>query len=231
MKMPRVVIAAALFVLAASVVRADPKTELSEAIASLGAQSGYAWTSTPATEGSKSAARQGAVEGKTEKGGSTRIKSSSGDTAYEVGFKGEKIVVNYNGDWLSTAEIGENVSAVQRLKAFKKPVEEAGELLKKTGSLKKESDGLYAGTLEPEAARDLFRLLGRRAALAEEAKGSVKYWVKDGRLSKYEFVVEGRITSGEEKKEVDLRRTTTVEIQEVGATKVIFPDEAKKKLS
>jgi hypothetical protein len=104
-------------------------------------------------------------------------------------------------------------------------------LVKKTGELKKESDGLYTGELAPEAARELFHLLGRRAAEATEAQGSVKFWIKEGQLSKYEFVVQGKITVGEDKREVDLRRTTTVEIKEVGATKVSFPDEAKKKLS
>jgi len=209
MKLPTFVLSAGLLLLAPSVVRADLKTELTEAIAKLGAESGSSWTSTPATEGSKSAARQGPLDGKTEKGGFTRLKSSSGETSYEVGFKGEKIVVNVNGDWLSTAEIGENVSTIQKLKAFKKPVEEAGDLVTKAEKLKKESGGLYTGELAPEAARDLFRLLGRRAAEATEAQGSVKFWVKDGRLEKYEFLVQGKITAGEEKKEVDFRRTNT----------------------
>ena len=94
MKIPSIIISAGLLFLASSLVHADSKTEVSEAIAKLGGQPGYSWTSTPATEGSKSAARQGPLDGKTEKGGYTRIKTSSGETPYEVGFKGEKIVVN-----------------------------------------------------------------------------------------------------------------------------------------
>jgi hypothetical protein len=231
MKISTFVISSALLLAASSFVRADSRSEVSEAIAKLGAQPGYSWTSTPATEGSKSAARQGPLEGKTEKGGFTRLKGSSGEASYEAGFKGDKVVVNYNGDWLSTAEIGENASAIQRLRSFKKPVEEAEELLKQAAELKKETDGLYTGKLAPEAARGLFAQLGRRAAEATAADGSVKFWVKDGQLAKYQFVVEGKITVGEEKREVDLRRTTTVEIKDAGATKVSFPEEAKKKLS
>jgi hypothetical protein len=230
MKQP-LLLPAAFLLLALSVAHGDPKSEVSEAIAKLGEQSSYSWTATPKTEGSKSGGRQGPVEGKTEKGGSTRLKSSAGETSYEVGFKGEKIVVNFNGDWLSGAELGENSSAIQRLRAFKKPVDEATALAKKAKDLKRESDGVYAGELAPDAAKELFALLGRRAAEAPEAQGSVKFWVKEGQLAKYEFSVKGKITVGEDKREVEISRTTTVEIKEVGSTKVSFPDEAKKKLS
>jgi hypothetical protein len=50
-------------------------------------------------------------------------------------------------------------------------------------------------------------------------------------LTKYEFIVRGRITTGEEKRETDLSRATVVEIKEVGTTKVALPEDAKKKLS
>ena len=110
---------------------ADPKSEVAEAIKKLGEQSGYSWTSTPKTEGSESARRQGAIEGKTEKGGFTHLKGSAGEISYEVASKGEKMAINYNGEWLSLAEIGEDNRAVQRLKALKKPVEEAEGLVGK----------------------------------------------------------------------------------------------------
>src|SRR2546426_150327 len=220
-----------LLLLSLSVTRADPKTEVAAAIKKLGEQS-YSWTSTPKTEGSESARRQGPIEGKTEKGGFTCLKGSAGEISYEAASKGEKLVVNYNGDWLSTAEIGENNRAVQRLKALKKPVEEAENLVGKTGELKKESDGLYSGDLTAEAAKALFSELGRRAAEAKEAKGSAKFWVKDGRLTKYEVNVRGTISvGGEDKRDVAINRTTTVEIKDVGSTKISLPEEARQKLS
>jgi hypothetical protein len=218
----------ALSSLAAS---ADPKTEVADAIKKLAAQSGYSWTYTPKTEGSESARRQGPMDGKAEKDGYWQLKIEIGDVTAEVAFKGDKMAVNYNGDWLSSAEIGENNRNVQRLKAMKRPTDEAETLASKAIALKKESDGVYASDLDGAAAREMFALLGRRAAEAPEAKGSVKFWVKDGQLTKYEFVVRGKITTGEEKKEVDLSRTTTVEIKEAGSTKVSLPEDAKKKLS
>jgi len=210
---------------------ADPKSEVSDAIKKLTQQSGYSWTYTPKTEGSESARRQGPMEGKTEKDGVSYLKGEAGDITIEIAFKGEKMIVNYNGDWLSTAEIGENNRTVQRLKALKRPTDEAESLMGKSTALKKESDGVYSSEMDGTAAKEMFALLGKRAAEAPVAKGLVKFWVKDGQLAKYEFVVRGKITVGEDKREVDLSRTTTVEIKEVGSTKVSLPEDAKKKLS
>jgi hypothetical protein len=61
------------------------------------------------------------------------------------------------------------------------------------------------------------------------AKGSVKIWVKDGVISKYEFKVSGTVTMGGNDRDVD--STTTVEVKDVGATKITLPDDAKSKLS
>jgi len=219
-----------ILVLSILVAGAQPKTEVTEAIKKLGEQSGYSWTRTPKTEGSESARRQGPIEGKAEKGGLCYVKGSVGEISYEAISKGEKWVVNYNGDWLSTAEIGEDNRSIQRLKALKKPIEEAESLAGKAMELKKESDGVYSGDLAADAAKELFALLGRRAAEAPEAKGSVKFWIKDGRLAKYEFSVRGKITVGEDKHEVDISQTTTVAIKDAGSTKISLPEDARKKL-
>lgn len=61
------------------------------------------------------------------------------------------------------------------------------------------------------------------------AKGTVKFWVKEGAISKYEFKVTGKMKFNEN--DVDVDRATTVEIKEVGTTKITVPEGAKKKLS
>ena len=61
------------------------------------------------------------------------------------------------------------------------------------------------------------------------AKGSVKFWVKDGMLSKYEIKVQGKVSFNGNDRDVD--RTTTVEIKDSGSTKIQLPEDAKKKLS
>lgn len=225
------ILSALILVGSALVAHADPKAELTGAIKKLASETGYAWTATPKTEGSESARRQGPMDGKTEKDGYTLVKGTAGENSYEVAFKGEKLVVNYNGDWLSSAEIGEGSRIVERLRALKRPAEEAEQLVAKAGALKQEPDGLYSGEMTSDFAKELFALLGRRAAESTDAKGSVKFWLKDGQLAKYEFGVRGSITTGEEKKKVDISRTMTVEIKNIGSTKVSLPDDARKKLS
>ncbi len=54
------------------------------------------------------------------------------------------------------------------------------------------------------------------------------FWVADGKLTKYQFHVTGSIDRGGNP--MDMDRTTTVTIKDVGATKVEVPDDAKKKL-
>ena len=229
MKIPLLALAILTSPLLASA--ASPKEEVAGAIKKLAEQSGYAWTYTPRTEGTESARSLGPIEGKTEKDGFTYLKGSAGDVSLEIGIKGEKMVVNYNGDWLSTAEIGENNRTVQRLRALKKADQEATELMGKAAEIKKQSDGTYAGDMTADAAKQMFALLGRRAAEAPEAKGSVKFWLKDGHLAKYEFTVGGKIITGEDKREVNVSRTATVEIKDIGSTKVSLPEDARKKLS
>lgn len=71
----------------------------------------------------------------------------------------------------------------------------------------------------PPAAGD-----GGRSLNVTDAKGTATFWVKDGMLEKYSFNVQGQMTFGQ--REIAMNRTTTVEIREVGTTKVEVPEEA-----
>lgn len=223
---------AGTLVLSAFAANADPKSEVKDAIKKLGSQSNFSWSFTPKTEGSEAAARQGPIEGKTVKDGFTWFKGTLGDNSFEVAVKGSKYAINYTGDWVAVDEDSEETGRfAKRVKSLKDPIEAAEELISKAGELKKDSDGVYSGDLTAEGAKELFGRLGKRAAAAQEAKGSVKFWVKGGLLTKYEFNVKGKITVGEDKKEMDVSRTITVEIKDVGSTKISLPEEATKKLS
>ena len=116
------------------------------------------------------------------------------------------------------------------------PAAEAAKLAGKAADLKS-SDGAIAGDLTPEAAKELVTLgRGRpgnaggqgQAPEVKNAKGSVKYWLKDGALVKMQVNVAGTIAGRNGDREMD--RTTTYEFKDVGTTKVEVPDEAKKKL-
>ena len=106
-----------------------------------------------------------------------------------------------------------------------------GDLAGKTKELKKDGDA-YASDLTDTGAKELLTFGRRRGGNAPEpknAKGSVKFWVKDGLLSKYELKLQGTVTFNGEDRDMD--RTTTVEIKDVGTTKVDVPDAAKQKLA
>jgi hypothetical protein len=101
--------------------------------------------------------------------------------------------------------------------------------------LKKEGDA-YSAALTADAIKQMFTFGGRRAGGdggggpdTSGLKGTAKFWVKDGVLSKYETRIEGKMTFGQNP-ERDINRATITEIQEVGSTKLEVPAKAKKKL-
>jgi hypothetical protein len=69
---------------------------------------------------------------------------------------------------------------------------------------------------------------GDEGPTVSDAKGSVKFWVKDGQLAKYQYHVQGKVSFNGNDRDID--RTTTVEIKDVGTTKIQVSDDAKKKL-
>jgi hypothetical protein len=185
--------------------------------------------STPKTEGSTSGRALSPVEGKVEKDLSY-FKGTLSDNPFEVAIRGEKLVLNATGDWLTPAEFGAETQVSKLRQTLRKPGEEITKLWEDVGTWKKDGDTQYSGDLQPSAAKALFALLGRRAAAAPSAEGLLKVWVKDGQLARYEVRVKGKITAGEEKKEVEISRTITVEIRNVGSTKIELPEQALKKL-
>jgi hypothetical protein len=116
---------------------------------------------------------------------------------------------------------------------YKVPAVEAEDIAGKTKDLTKAADA-YAGDLTEEGAKSLMAFGGRRgggqAPAIRNAKGSVKFWIKDGVLTKYQIKVEGTMKN-RDGDDMDIDRTTTVEIKDVGTTKVTVPDEAKNKIT
>ena len=89
-----------------------------------------------------------------------------------------------------------------------------------------QKDGAYAGALTPDAAKKLIALPA--GDTVSDISGTVQFWVKDGELVKYEYKVEGAVTSGDKTEQI--KRDTTVEIQNVGTTTIHVPASAKKLL-
>jgi hypothetical protein len=221
---------------AASLLAADssPKDDLTSAAKMLSQKDNYSWKSSM-DFGNFSTT----TEGKTDKEGLVSLSMAVGDNTREAVLKGGKGAVKTpNEGWQSLSEL-ESASEggrgrqflLRRLQNFKAPAEEAANLVAKTKEIKKEGE-TYSGDLTEAGAKELLTLgrgRGSNAPEAKNAKGSVKFWIKDGLLSKYELKQQGTITVGGDERDID--GTTTVEIKEVGTTKVAVPEEAKKKLS
>ena len=232
--------AAALAALTSSVMAAEAKEEVTKAAKAL-AEKGYSWKTTTERPGGGGGGRGfggGAQEGKADKDGTVYLTSTFRDNKTEAYVKGEKFAyTNQDGQWESAAD-AENAEGPGRFRAlmyrnYKAPAAQAQEIAGLVKEMKKEGDA-YTGDLTTEGAKTLMSFRGGRrggdnAPEITGAKGTAKFWVKDGVLSKYQYSVQGkREFNGEER---DLDRTTTVEIKDVGTTKLEVPEAAKKKLS
>ena len=230
--MKRNVLFGAIVMLAGTVLAADsPKDDVVSAAKALADKANYSWKTTVAvTEGSRF--RPGPTEGKTEKDGVTHLKTTFGENTSDSYIKGDKAAASGPDGWQSLADM-ENAEGPGRffagmLKGFKAPAAQAQELANGAKELKKDGDAI-AGELTEEAAKPLLTFRRGGGASVSGAKGSVKFWTKDGVLSKMEYKVSGKVTfDGNDR---DVERTTTTEIKDIGTTKVEVPDEAKKKLS
>lgn len=214
---------------------ASPKDAVKAAAHALSEKANYTWVSTPKNEGGGGGGgnfRAGPTTGKIEKDGFALVSSTMGDNTVESAFKGSKGVVQIEGDWKGADDLEDNQRMfANRLRNFKAPAAQAEELVGKVKELKAGADGLFTGDLTEEGAKELVSFRRRPDAPApKEAKGAVKFWVKDGLLVKWEVNVQGKVT-GRDDQEIQVNRTTTLEIKDVGSTKVSVPDAARKKLS
>jgi hypothetical protein len=211
------------------------KDEVLAAAKQLEGKANYSWKTTVVVP-EDARFKPGPSDGKTEKDGVTHITMSFGDNKMQAVMKGAKAAaLTQDGEWKTSEEL-ENAEGPGRwlgmmLRNMKTPAQQAAELASFAKDLKKDGE-VYSSDLTEEGATTLQRF-GRRGgqggASVTDAKGWVKFWMKDGVLSKYEFKLSGTMKFNENEFQND--RTTTVEIHQVGTTKVEIPEEARKKIS
>jgi len=225
-----------LLVLSGSVLAqdSDPKADITAAAKKLSQAANYSWKSTV-----EFGNFTGETEGKSEKEGPISLSMTFGDNTTLAFLKGDKgAVKTQDEDWQSLEELakaagedpGPRQFLVRRLRSFKTPAQECAEVVTKTKDLKKDGDA-YAADLTEAGAKDLLSFGGRRGGNAPEpknAKGSVKFWTKDGQLSKYQVKLQGTMNFNGDDRDID--RTSTVEIKDVGTTKLDIPEAARKKM-
>jgi hypothetical protein len=247
--MKSILFTAILGLTALSVSAADPAERVKAAAKRLADQDSYSWTSTVKNEAATGAGgggqfRMGPTEGKTLKSGLTQITQKFGEDRTVVSFVlKDKFAVQTQDGWRSSADLAANAAGGggggqgrggfmgRGLANMKRPAEEAEALAGWTKELQRIEAGVLGGDLTTEGVKQMM-LRGRRPAAGgqapepTEAKGSVKFWVKGGQLAKYEYHIQGKVTFND--REMEINRTTTVELKDIGSTQVTVPDEVKK---
>jgi len=215
---------------------ATPKDDVTAAAKKLADKDNYAWKQTAENAGGGGFGG-GTSEGKTEKDGYLWLSMTMRDNTIEAVKKGDKGAIKTQDGWQSFSEAtsgdpGPATFIARRMQNFKAPAAQAVDLAEKVKELKQDGD-VYSGELTEEGAKSQLMFGGRggggNGPEISGAKGAVKFWVKDGVLSKYEVKVQGKVSFNGNDRDVD--RTTTVEIKDIGSTKIQVPDEAQKKLS
>jgi hypothetical protein len=185
--------------------------------------------------------------GKVDKDGTALLTIARGDaeTQVVVGRDGKGSVKASDDGWESVAEVeaaaGDQPNpgrlTARMVRAFKAPAAQAEALAAKVKELKKTDDG-FGGDLTEEGVKELMAFGGGRrggggaggnnapaAPAVKDGNGTVAFTVKDGALARVRYTVQGKVTFGDQEREVN--RTTTTEFTEVGTTTVEVPAEAK----
>jgi hypothetical protein len=229
-----------MMVLAAGPLLAAPKDDVKAAADALGNAANYTWQTT-VDMGANSPFQMGPTDGKTEKGGFTTVSMSMMDNTSMAVLKGTNAAVQTQDGWQTVAEatggggggFNPGMFVARQAQNLKLPAVEAASLAGLAGDLKVDGDKI-TGDITTDGVKSLmsFGGFGRRGGGPPpditNPKGTVTFWVADGKLTKYSFHVSGSMDRGGQP--FDMDRTTTVTIKDVGTTKVEVPADAKKKL-
>jgi hypothetical protein len=218
-----------------------PKEDVQAAVGKLTDAANYTWTSTTAIEGAQFG--PGTVTGKAEKGGyAVLTQEREGNTTVAV-RKGEMGVVKTDEGWKTAEQLraaaqngggGGGGGGLRGAALLRSPLPgaEAALLADKAKELVA-AEGAIGGDLTEAGAKEMM-IIGRgrpggQTPEVKNAKGSVKYWLKDGVVSKMQVKVSGTM-AGRDGSDRDITRTTTYEFKDLGTTKVEVPEDAKKQL-
>lgn len=241
--MKRNLLLATMVFAAGSLMAADLKDDVTGAVKSLADTGNYSWTQN--TENAGGGFGGGTAEGKL-KDGVVYGSRTFGDNTFETVVKGTNFAMNRGDGWQTAEEMAQNNGGgggggfrgggMARF-AGMTPTTSVSDVLKGVTELKMDGDA-YVGDLTEEGAKALAQpFRGRRGGNGgggppevTDAKGSVKFWIKDGKLSRYVFKVTGK-TTDRDQNPVDIDRTTTTEIKDIGKTTISVPDDVLKKIS
>jgi len=234
--MKRVVLLTIVMLISGSLLAAEnAKEDLEKAAKALAEKDNYSWTAKSEILRGDNTLKTEST-GMSEKDGYTHLVIPRDNNTFELVTKGDKGAVKGQEGWRSFAEVESDTQNQQggrflarMIRNFKPPAAEAANLVSKTDELKKDGDA-YVGRLTEEGAKELVAFGGRGGNIqVSDAKGTIKFWVKDGVLSKYSYEVEGSVRF--ENNDMKVKRSTEIEVRDIGTTKVVIPDEARTKAS
>jgi hypothetical protein len=232
--------------LAAGPLLAGPRDDVNAAATALGNAANYTWQATQ-DFGPNSWFQTGPTDGKTEKDGFTVVTMNIMSNTFQFARKGTNIVVKTpDNGWQTVAEAtrggggliggvlrGPGMVVPRAEETLELPAVEATNLIASASDLKVNGDKV-TGTLSEEGAKGILGDRGRRGGSGlppsvSNAEGTVTFWVIDGKLTKYQTHVTGSMDFGLGANAI-ADRTKMVTIKNVGTTKVVVPDDAKKEL-
>ena len=223
---------------------AAPGDDITNAVNSLAGKSGYSWKTTVVVpEGTQF--RPGDSSGKTEKDGYTDMKQSMMGNDMEIITKGDKVAISTPDNGWQSPDTGDDQGPgrfmAMMARGAQTPLVQAAAVAAGAADLKQDGD-VISGNLSEAGAKGLLAMRrggrggggpggpgGGAGPDISNAKGSVKFWIKDGTLTKYEFKVTGAMSFNGN--DMDIDRDTTVKITDIGTTKVTVPAEALKILA
>jgi hypothetical protein len=234
-----------------------PADDVKAAAKKLAEAGSYSWTTSSPGQGDRGGmTTEGKTD---KSGAASISTKFGDQPARESVIKGGKVAVKTEDGWKSGEELaargpggdGNNGGgggarrfgggmAARMAETFKAPAAEAEALATGAKELKKDGDAI-SGDLTEEAAKARLTFGGGRRGgggggggnggppAPTNAKGNVKFWVKDGTLTKYEVTVSGTFEFNGNSR--DINRTSTTEIKDAGKTTLEIPAEATAKLS
>ena len=236
---------------ASTLIAADPKDTVTAAAKKLVDGSNYSWKQTMDMGGGGGGFGGGGPqvsEGKTQNGLTWTSRQMMDNTIESLAKGTNSIIKDQDGKWQTPEEMaaargdggggggfGGRRGGGMFGGGVVLPATTAQEIAGLTTNLKEEN-GVISGDLTEAGAKAQLafgRGRGRRGGGGTppeptNAKGSVKFWVSNGVLIKYELKNSGTMSFGGN--DVEINRTTTVEFNNVGNTKIDAPADALKKI-
>jgi len=223
----------AIVACSAALAWADEKSDIQSAVGKLAASDSYSWTTTVTTDHLTTT-----IEGKTQAGLTADVITYH-DTHWSAFVKGDKIIIQASGSWMSAADIINAFPPTQRnpdgaaanaMRDFKLPATVAADMLTDARKLQL-ADGGYSADLAEAAVKEVLftsRVYNLdRSALPDitDCAGTVRFWVSDGLVTKYEVHATGMVSFNNGRARPE-DRTVVTEIGDVNVTSVDIPADA-----